>query len=500
MWRPRPPGLAWLAAHELRIGWRGTGAIRSWFIAILGVLLVAAAHFAGWIAMRHFDLDAILARAAPLAILSMLFIVLFVVSSAFGFAVHALYSRGDLDLLLSSPVPVSRVYAIRAAVVGLGAIGTISVFVLPIANMAPFHGHWGPLAAYPVLVALGLGSAAIAFASTFALVRIFGVRRARVMAQVAGALIGAAIVIVMQARTILPRSTRERIAEWAQSDAVAWWVSAGSPLTWPLRAMAGEPGAAVTFVAFCLALFVVLIRATTRNFAAAAQQAPEAPARVRSRKEAARGFRRGLARVVVAKELTLIARDPGLIAQVLLQMIYLVPLFFILMRKAQPPALMASGLIMLAMSLAGSFAWMTVSGEEAPDLLGSAPISLERTRWLKVAAALIPVAVLVLPFVAWFAVESLLSAWILALCLAGGLVSAAVVQVWTGQPTARRDLRLRHKQGFFISMAELFSAIGWSVVCYFAITRNIAAMWGVPLALLSPAAAWITARRRRNRG
>src|SRR5689334_12689798 len=139
--------------------------------------------------MRNFDIDAILARAAPVAILSTVFMVLFVISSAFGFAVHALYTRGDLDLLLSSPVPVSHVYATRAAVVGLGAIGTIAVFLLPMANMAPFRGHWGPLAAYPVLGALGLAAAAIAFASTFGLVRIFGVRRARVMAQVAGALI-----------------------------------------------------------------------------------------------------------------------------------------------------------------------------------------------------------------------------------------------------------------------------------------------------------------------
>jgi ABC-2 type transport system permease protein len=465
-------------------------------LAVLGLVIVVGMHVAAYAFLRRFDPDAALARGAGAAIVASAFVLLLVLSSAFGLAAHALFTRGDLDLLLSSPVPVANVYAARGVVVGIGAVATVAVFLLPFANVAPLHGHWRALAAYPVLAAIGLACAALAFAATFALVRAFGLRRARVIAQVAGALAGGAMVLAMQAQAILPRSAREGFAAWMSSDAVAWWLSRDSPLLWPLRGLWGEALPALGTVAAAVALFALVIRATTPSFAAAATQPPVPAAGSRPRSAAARRFRSGVARIVIAKELTLIARDPLLIAQTLLQVVYMVPLFLILLRNSQPPALMAAALVMLAMSLAGSLAWMTVSGEESPDLLGSAPVSLERVRWLKAAAAVLPVAVLALPFLAWFAIELPRAALVLAPCLAAGLFSSAVVQVWTAKPNPRRDLRVRHKQGFLVNLAELLSATGWALVCYLAITRVGEWYWGAALALVSPAVAWISARGR----
>ena len=498
MWRPRPPGWLWLVRHELRVGWRGTGAVRSRVLAALGIVVIVLAHFAAWQFMRAFDLDAVLARAAPAVILATIFFVLFMLSSAFAIATQVIWMRGDLDLLLSSPVPATHVYAARGIWVALGAVATVALFVLPLANTAPLHGHWGALATYPVLAATGLACAAFAFATTFALVRLVGIRRARVFSQVTGALVGAALVLAMQAQAFLPRSAREQLALWAASDTVAWWLSAQSPLTWPVRALFGEPASAIGLVAAGVALYALAIRATAPSFVSVTQRAPEGAKRAVPGEPSRRAFRTGLARIVIAKELTLLARDPSLIGRALLQVIYLVPLFLVMLRQSQPPALLAAALVMISMSLAGTLAWMTVSGEEAPDLLGSAPVSIERTRWLKAAAALIPVAALALPFIAGFAMQSLRSTALLVACLAGGLVSSAVVQVWSTTPRGKRDLRIRYRGNVLLNLAELLSSAGWAFACYLAITDTGGTPWAIALGLVAPASAWAVGRRRRE--
>ena len=496
MWRLRPPGLAWLLANEMRVGWRSSGAIRSRIIAGLGITIIVLAHVGAYAFMRGFDPHALVARAAPPLIVGSAFTLFVVLSSAFALATHVLWARGDLDLLFSSPVPVANLYAARGLFVAIGAVGTVALFVAPLANMGPFHGKWGMLAVYPVLLAIGLACAAIAFASTFVLVRWLGPRRARVAMQLAGAFLGVALLLVMQLQAFLPRSTRVRLADGFDEAMGGWWLSAESPLLWPLRAATGDSLPAMVVIAAGLVLYAVVVRSTTASFAALAQHAPSATPDAKRGTWSRATFRTGLARIVIAKELALIARDPSLIAKTLLQVVYLLPLFLVLVRKSQPFALMAAGLVMLAMSIAGTLAWMTVNGEESPELLDSAPVSAERVRWLKAAAALLPVGALLVPFVAWSALESLRDTAVLVSCLAGGLASSAVVYVWGEAPRGKRDLRLRYKANFFHRLAELASSGGWAGTCYLLISGGSGVAWTLALGLVAPAAAWAGARRR----
>jgi ABC-2 type transport system permease protein len=498
MWRPDPPSLAWLLRHEARVGGRNLGGVRSKVVTALGVLVMVLFHGAAWVAMRVFDMEVLLAHAAPLAIFFTAFAMLLMLGSAFGIAAHALFERGDFDLLLSSPVPVQHVFAARALYVALACTAAVGLFVLPFANMGPLHGKWGTLAAYPVLFAYGLACSAIAFLAAFALVRVFGPRRARVVAQVLGAVLGAVLVLAMQVPNLLPAAGRETLRHWESSEAVREWLSSTSPLAWPLRALAGDAWLTPAFVAAGVALFAAVVRSAAPRFAAAAQQSLAAP-RPKVRVLARRPFRSGLARIVVTKELLLIARDPALIGRSLLQLIYLLPLFLVLVRNSQPPALAAAALVLLAMSLAGNLAWVTVSGEEAPELLASAPISGERVRSLKAAAALLPVAVLMVPFVLWYLGESWRSAAVLGASLAAALVTSAVMQVWTARPAAKRDLRLRHKQNPLVNIAEHLSGLGWSGACYLALSGTGGPWWllAVALAILPPASVWLLGRSRR---
>ncbi len=245
-------------------------------------------------------------------------------------------------------------------------------------------------------------------------------------------------------------------------------------------------------------LLAWVIHATTASFAAAAQEDPGIAPRARARAGPARPFRSGLAAVVIAKEVKLIARDPMLIAKALVQLVAMVPLMLILLRKSYAAGLLAASLVLLASMLAGILAWIAVSGEEAPDLLGSAPVGGERLRWLKVAAALLPVAAICVPFLAWYALLSLRLFAIVACFLALSLTSSGVIQVWTGTPGSGRDLRMRARKNWLANLVESMAAFGWAGACYLAIAGHYA--WALAPAffgLAGPAAGWLIGRLRR---
>ena len=95
-----------------------------------------------------------------------------------------------------------------------------------------------------------------------------------------------------------------------------------------------------------------------------------------------------------AKELRLIGRDPALISQVLLRVLYILPLGFVLLRQAgaaQGYALpgSAGALSMIAGQITGSLAWITISAEDAPDLLSCSPAPIRTLRRAKLAAAIL---------------------------------------------------------------------------------------------------------------
>ena len=73
------------------------------------------------------------------------------------------------------------------------------------------------------------------------------------------------------------------------------------------------------------------------------------------------------------KEHRLIVRDPWLLSQMLLQVIYTLPIVVLLVRNggvtgslvvALPPAL-----VVIAAQLSGTLAWVALSAEDAPEFL-----------------------------------------------------------------------------------------------------------------------------------
>jgi len=491
-WAGRAPGWRWLLANELRLGWRAGGGKTLWFLAAVLVLFWIAAHFGAFFAMHLWPR---LLAGAPLVMAGTAtwFVMFLIVATAFGLAVIAIFERGDLDLLLSSPIRPRTILAVRGLAIGVQALGIFAVLWIPFANGAVANGRWQALASYPVMGAIGLACAGIAFAMTLALVRAFGVRRAKTAAQVLGAFLGAAMFLAMQAFNFLTPAQQRAVVAWSRGDAAQSFIGPESVLWWPFRALMGDPlpVAAVTLAGAGI-FWLVIVRAE-RIFLEGTRESHEAaPRRARD----TRAFRRGLARIVLVKELRLIVRDPRLITQMGLQVLYLLPLFFVLARKGGSHVVLAPTIVLVASSLAGNLAWMTVSGEESPDLVGSAPVSNERVLWLKVAAALAIPGAICAPFLAWYAAISAREFAAFASCLSAAFVSCAIVQIWTAKPGSARDLRKRATGSKLVNLVEFFGAAGWAGACFFLMR---ASWWAVPLVglgLLAPAVAWAVRRVR----
>ena len=86
------------------------------------------------------------------------------------------------------------------------------------------------------------------------------------------------------------------------------------------------------------------------------------------------------------KEWTLLLRDPWLVSQTLMQLLYLLPPALLLWRSygegTGALVVLVPVLVMAAGQLAGGLAWLAISGEDAPDssrpLPCRAPISCAR--------------------------------------------------------------------------------------------------------------------------
>ena len=500
-----PGSVPWLLTHELRLYWRGVGGARTWLLLLVGGVLWLAGHVAAWIAVSAWVADG--ATLSPMtwvwggmgtwALLSV------VISTAMALSITALFERGDMDLLLASPISVQTIFWVRGIGIALASMALWFVLLTPFAHVGLIAGRPSLLAIYPVLFALGLMLTAIGMTLTLALVHWLGARRARVVAQLVGALVGALFFLATQLQNLLADATRSALLQQLQRMVQPQGLlSPDSVLWYPFRALMGEWVPALWVVFLGLGSFWLAVTATRGSFVSGLQlaQGGAASAAVVSQGRRVQAFGKSFAMNILAKEWKLIARDPNLIAQTLLQVLYLLPMFFAFGRKGGITTTLVPALVFVAAVLAGSLCWLTVAAEDAPDLLGSAPVPLTRLRWYKVAAALVPVWLLLSPLLV---VTSWMDPWqllVLLPCLAGSTLSAGVVQVWFPRQGDRRDLKKRYGGGLVQGMLELICAAAWSATAYVALRHPQWLVLTLSCALLGPLGAWWGGADKRKAG
>ena len=121
----------------------------------------------------------------------------------------------------------------------------------------------------------------------------------------------------------------------------------------------------------------------------------------------------------------LLRRDPWLMSQTLMQLLYLVPPAVMLWRSFGQGArarckLLVPVLVMAAGQLAGGLAWLAISGEDAPELVATAPVPSRFILRAKIEAVLGVIAIIFAPLVAVMAIAS---TWYAAGCRRTGSLS-----------------------------------------------------------------------------
>jgi ABC-2 type transport system permease protein len=320
------------------------------------------------------------------------------------------------------------------------------------------------------------------------------------VAQILAAIIGAGLVIALQVAAILSYGTLSRFAVLTSDAAAAFAPDVESIVWWPARAALGDGEALSLLLAGGLVLLGAVMAMFSPRFADTAVSV-SANATTVHRGPRTTAFRKGSRQQALRwKEFLLLRRDPWLVSQSLMQLLYLVPPALMLWRSFSDNSaaivLITPVIVMAAGQLAGGLAWLTISGEDAADLIATAPMPPARVTRAKVEVVLIAIGVIFAPLVIVLAFSSALQAAVTALAIIIATVSAAAIQLWFRVQARRSQFRRRQTSSRLATFAEAFCSIGWAATAALALAIPIAALVSGAMTAAILAATWKISPRR----
>ena len=490
-----PGGFLWLLAHEARLGARsfpagkGSSFIRRYgTLMFWGGFLCLCLHLAGYAFAP--SLVAVPRQPTPADLMSVSFFL------AMGFAIltarsldgvtHLLYSRADLDLLLSSPLPPQRVFSARLMATGLQTLAPALFFTAPFANMAVLRGDWRWISLYPLMLVFTVLATCLAGALATLMFSAIGAKRTRVVAQVVATVLATGIGIAAQINKLVSDDTQawmaDQLVEWSQSSAFA----ADSPLVWPAQALLGAwlPMLQLALTAVMAMLFTGRLVAARLAANAVTALGADMGARDRGRAKAAvrRGpvFRASPAAMLRRKEWLTALRSPWLAGELLTPLVYLLPPVVVL-SKAQggdtPPLwLMVSALTMLGSQIAAGVSRLMISGEDAPELVATAPVTRGVLDCAKIVTVVEVAAILLVPPIALVFWHSALAGFVGLSSSLLAVVCVCFVHLWFRTPGQRETFYGKTKVPITVSIADQMIGFGVASAAGFAIRANPWAM------------------------
>jgi ABC-2 type transport system permease protein len=480
--------LSWFARHEIRLAWREwlammTGGRGKRKRAVIGLIVFAVVmHLPAYAVIGRFaDLQLPLDTSTLIVITATIFLAwALMLSQAIESVTRVFYARADLDLIMSSPVRLTNVFSVRIAAIALSVTAMALLLSTPFIDVLIIGGGLRWFAAFGVVVAIGLSAAAMAIAITVLLFRLIGPSRTRLAAQILSAIIGAGFVIALQIAAILSSGTMSRFAVLTSDAAAAFAPDPDSPIWWPARAMIGDGELLSLLLAGALVLLGTVMAIFSPRFADTAVGVA-ATAMKTHRATRATAFRAGSRQQALRrKEFVLLRRDPWLVSQSLMQLLYLVPPALMLWRSFSDSSaaviLITPVIVMAAGQLAGGLSWLTISGEDAADLVATAPMPPSRVTRAKVEVVLMTIGAVFTPLVVALAIASPLQAAITAIGVIIATVSAAAIQLWFRVQAKRSQFRRRQTSSRLATFAEAFVSIGWAATSALALAIPIAAV------------------------
>jgi ABC-2 type transport system permease protein len=474
--------IGWFARHETRLAWRDWQALmtlgrRRTPTVVLGFTVFAIImHGMAWLMLYS---SASLAGSADAQVLSSLTISLLLawslmLSQAMETVTRAFFARGDLELILTSPVLASRLFAVRLAAMAGTVVIMAVVLAAPFIHVLVWLGGARWFGGYVVAVALAINAAAVAIVVIVAMFHLLGAKRTRLISQIFAAVIGAAFAIALQFATIISYGSMPD-TDFSQMVVAVGSASKQTVIRWPAPEFLADPVALTGLLGASVLVLAAVIFVFAPRFGqfafAAGNVVHDAPAR----KQGNSLFRASSpAWALRRKEWVLLLRDPWLMSQTLMQLLYLLPAVFLLWRNfrgAGGSAMLVPILIVAAGQLGGGLAWLAVSGEDAPELIATAPMTAYRVLRAKTEAVLGSVCMIFAPLVMLFAVIKPFAALV---AMAGILVAAGsstAIQYWFRSQGRRSVFRRRQTSSRVATITEALSSTGWAAT-------GALAVWG----------------------
>ena len=493
----------WMARHELRLAWRdfvamSTGGRKTRGI-VLVVFLIAFAAGLHWLAnvlLGRWIAGGVAADKSTLVLLTGTGILFWTVmlSQTMESVTRAYYTRSDLDLILSSPASSRKLFAVRTGAVALTSMVLACLLASPLIDViAAYEGpQW--LAAYGVLASLGALSAAISVLVTIGLFRIAGPKRTRLIAQIIAGVVGAGFIIGIQAMAILSFGSMNRFSVLQSPEFVAAAPDVDSLLWLPARAAMGDLGALAVMAVIGFGALAIVIAKTSGSFAQFAIAAAGV-SQSRVQQGAAKPFRQASQRHALRlKEWKLLRRDPWLLSQTLMQILYLVPPALFLWvsygQSAGTYVVVIPVVVMAAGQLAGGLSWLAISGEDAHDLVVTAPIHARTVLLAKIEAVLGAIGVIFAPVLVLIGIASWELAAVTAVFVAISAGSATAIQLWFRVPMRRAMFRRRQVASRAATISEALSSIMWAGAAVLAAGEQCLAVLPGGFAVVVMVVAW----------
>lgn len=253
-------------------------------MVVLALLVIAGLVFVfvlSWMALRFLSSPALteifseptqLFNSVPVLIVSFAFIGILLTS--FGLLLQALYLAGDMDFLLSAPVPIRAVFIAKLLQAILPNFGLILLFSLPVLYGLGVSQRYNVLY-YPVvlvvLTTLALAAAGLSSLIVLVIVRIFPARR---VAEVLGFFVAIMSMLCSQSGQFANWSDLSQEQTTQVLSQVSRFDTPWSPLAWAGRGLVAIGGGnwlngsaliILTIVMAC-AIFLVALRTSERLY------------------------------------------------------------------------------------------------------------------------------------------------------------------------------------------------------------------------------------------
>ncbi|MEM7771553.1 MAG: hypothetical protein AAF327_13730 [Cyanobacteria bacterium P01_A01_bin.37] len=457
----KPGTLAWLLGHELRLWWRDLKA--KWFLMILGLIsgLLVLTIAVVWLLAGRIGGQApmMLPHPLPLSFLQLggtawLFLFVYSFIQAMQQSLIALFDRGDLDLLVSSPIHPKTIFASRLLSVSIEVFLGFLTLIVPATFLFMLIGWFQLLGLYPSLFGLCLLSTSSAMLLNLVLVRWVGVKRARTMSQILTMAIAAVFFVGIQLTNLavntsgqdseaIPLPTQSLMASWIGPESLMWI---------PVRAMFFDLPSLLVMALLSGGMAWFTIELLNRQFVESTQHV--LTTKRSPRQSARRPFRQGLALVALTKEWRIILRSPYLLSRTLLSIVFLIPLMVWVLYGQDPRSgFDISGIATVALPTSGAFlasslGVICIAGEEAPDLIKSSPVGGQRVRMLKVLAILLPVWGILAVFFLMMMMRGInVTAGICLVILS--TLCTTVIRLWNARPISLTGMMMRRRESAF---------------------------------------------------